>query len=124
MSEVKELEMAKKRRSFPVELKKHVVSEIEAGQVSLTGAARKYAISPTAITRWREQLKNGGLDGSPSPREKALETEVRELREKVGSLTMEIDLLKKLEAYARRLKSADSSTITGLNWHRFRKDAP
>ncbi|MBI5239110.1 MAG: transposase [Elusimicrobia bacterium] len=123
MSAEKELEMPKKRRSFPPELKKHIVSEIESGQVSLTGAARKYSISATAISRWREQLKDGALDGQPSVREKSLEKEVRELREKVGSLTMEIDLLKKLEAYARRLKSADSSTITGLNWHRFRKDA-
>jgi transposase-like protein len=123
MSAEKELEMSKKRRSFPPELKKHVVAEIELGQVSLTGAARKYSISATAISRWREQLKAGSLGEGVSPREKALEKEVRELREKVGSLTMEIDLLKKLEAYERRLKSVDSSTITGLNWHRFRKDA-
>jgi transposase-like protein len=123
MSTVKELEMPKKRRSFPPELKKHIVGEIESGQLSLTGAARKYLISATAISRWREQLKAGSLGESVSPREKSLEKEVRELREKVGSLTMEIDLLKKLEAYERRLKSVDSSTITGLNWHRFRKDA-
>ena len=123
MSAEKELEMPKKRRSFPPELKKHIVAEIESGQASLTGAGRKYSISPTAIRRWREQLKDGAFGGEPSVREKSLEKEVRELREKVGSLTMEIDLLKKLEAYARRLKSADSSTITGLNWQRFRKDA-
>jgi transposase-like protein len=123
MSAEKELEMPKKRRSFPSELKKHIVGEIESGQLSMTGAGRKYSISPTAIRRWREQLKEGSLGDSVSPREKVLEKEVRELREKVGSLTMEIDLLKKLEAYERRLKSVNSSTITGLNWHRFRKDA-
>ena len=123
MSTEKELEMPKKRRSFPPELKKHIVGEMESGQLSLTGAGRKYAISATAIRRWREQLKEGSLGDSVTPREKALEKEVRELREKVGSMTMEIDLLKKLEAYERRLKSVDSSTITGLNWHRFRKDA-
>jgi transposase-like protein len=123
MSAEKELEMPKKRRSFPLDVKKHIVAEIESGQVSLTGAARKYSISATAIGRWREKFRDGSLGESVSPREKSLEKEVRELREKVGSLTMEIDLLKKLEAYERRLKSVDSSTITGLNWHLFRKGA-
>lgn len=122
MSE-QELSMSKKRRQFPAELKRHIVSEIESGALSQSAAARKYEISATAIIRWREKLRQGELVEKPTPREKALEKEVRELREKVGELTMSMDLLKKAEAYARRLKSVDSSTITGLNWHRFRKDA-
>ena len=122
MSTEKELEMKKKRQSFPPELKRHIVSEVEAGQVSMTEASRKYSVSATAIRHWREQLRTGSLDWRASDREKTLEKEVRELREKIGEMTMEISLLKKLEAYARRLKSADSSTITGLNWHQFRKD--
>jgi len=122
MSE-QELSMSKKRRRFSAEVKRHIVSEIESGAITQTAAARKYEISATAISRWREQLRQGELVDKPTVREKALEKEVRELREKVGELTMSIDLLKKAEAYARRLKSADSSTITGLNWARFRKDA-
>jgi len=123
MGATQELEMAKKRRSFPVELKKFIVGEIESGTLSLSAAARKHGISATAISRWREQLRDGGLSDKPSAREKSLETEVRSLREKIGELTMQVDLLKKAEAYALRLRSVDSSTITGLNWHQFRKDA-
>jgi len=123
MGVTEELVMAKKRRVFPVDLKKFIVGEIESGTFSLSGAARKYGISATAISRWREQLQAGGLDDKPSAREKSLETEVRILREKIGEMTMQVDLLKKAEAYARRLRSVDSSTITGLNWHQFRKDA-
>jgi len=52
-----------------------------------------------------------------------LEKQVRELKEKVGELTMQVDLLKKVEAYGLRLKKLDSSTITGLNWEQFRKGA-
>lgn len=123
MSSPKELAMSKKRRSFPVELKKFIVGEIEAGALSLTTASRKHQISPTAISRWREQLRSGDLVERPSTREKVLEKEVQDLKAKVGELVMEIDLLKKAEAYAHRLRSADSSTITGLNWHQFTKDA-
>lgn len=123
MINTKEPDMPKKRRSFPVEVKKLIVREIETGELSLSGAARKYSLSATAITRWREQFRTGELTEKPSPREKSLEREVRELKEKVGELTMSIDLLKKAEAYALRLRSVDSSVITGLNWDQFRKGA-
>jgi len=123
MNNTKEPDMSKKRRSFPVELKQHIVREIETGALSLSGASRKYEVSATAIIRWREKFRAGCLTGKPSATEKALEKEVRELKEKVGDLTMQIDLLKKLEAYGLRLKKLDSSTITGLNWDQFRKGA-
>jgi transposase-like protein len=119
----KEPDMSKKRRSFPVELKQHIVRQIETGELSLSGASRQYEVSATAIIRWRDKSRAGGLTGKPSPTEKALEKEVRELKEKVGDLTMQIDLLKKVEAYGLRLKKLDSSTITGLNWEQFRKGA-
>ena len=115
--------MSKKRRSFPVELKQYIVREMETGALSLSGAARKYEVSPTAIIRWRDKFRAGELTGNSSVREKALEKEVRELKEKVGDLTMQIDLLKKLEAYEQRLKKLNSCTITGLNWEQFRKGA-
>jgi len=123
MTSIKEPDMSKKRRSFPVELKQYIVREIETGALSLSGAARKYEVSPTAIIRWRDKFRAGELTGNPSVREKALEKEVRELKEKVGDLTMQIDLLKKLEAYEQRLKKLNSCTITGLNWEQFRKGA-
>ena len=115
--------MSKKRRSFPVELKQFIVREIETGALSLSGAARKYEVSPTAIIRWRDKSRAGELTDNPSAKEKALEKEVRELKEKVGDLTMQIDLLKKVEAYGQRLRKLDSCTITGLNWEQFRKGA-
>jgi transposase-like protein len=123
MTSTKEPDMSKKRRSFPVELKQFIVREIETGALSLSGAARKYEVSPTAIIRWRDKSRAGELTDNPSAKEKALEKEVRELKEKVGDLTMQIDLLKKVEAYGQRLRKLDSCTITGLNWEQFRKGA-
>jgi len=118
-----EREMSKKKKSFSVELKKLVVSEVESGVLSLAAASRKFQVSAASITSWRKKLREGNLVENPSNREKQLEKEVQELKEKVGELVMEIDLLKKVEAYTQRLRSADSSTITGLNWRRFRRDA-
>lgn len=118
-----ELMMSKKKRSFSVELKKLIVSEVESGALSLTGAARKYQVSATSIGLWREKFRKGELIEKPSNREMQLEKEVQELKAKVGELVMQVDLLKKVEEYTHRLRSADSSTITGLNWRRFRKDA-
>lgn len=123
MTSTKELDMSKKRRSFPVELKQYIVREIETGALSLSGAARKYEVSATAIIRWRDKFRAGELTNNPSAREKALEKEVRGLKEKVGDLTMQIDLLKKMEIYEQRLKKLNSCAITGLNWERFRKGA-
>jgi transposase len=123
MSEIKELVMGKKKRGFSIEVKKHVIAEIESGDLSIGAASRKYGVSGTSIRRWRELLQSGELISKPTSREAALEKEVRQLREKVGEMAMEIDFLKKLDSYLRRLKSANTSVITGLNWDQFREDA-
>ena len=96
---------------------------MESGVLSLAAASRKYHVSAASITLWRKKFREGGLVENPSSREKQLEKEVQGLKEKVGELVMEVDLLKKVEAYTQRLRSAGSSMITGLNWRRFRKDA-
>ncbi len=45
------------------------------------------------------------------------------LKETVGDLYVQIELLKKVEAWKRRMKSADSSIITGSNLAQFVGDA-
>ena len=115
--------MGKKKRSFSVEFKKQVVREVETGACSINEAARRYELSPSLIQNWRNKAREGGLTERPSSREKALEKENRALKEQVGALYMQVDLLKKTEAYARRLRSVNSSVITGLNWEQSRKGA-
>ena len=115
--------MGKKKRTFSVEFKKQVVREVETGVLGLSAAARRYELSPSLIQNWRDKARDGALTERPSAREKALEKENRALKEQVGELYMQVGLLKKTEAYARRLKNANSSVITGLNWEQSRKDA-
>ena len=115
--------MGKKKRIFSVEFKKQVVREVETGACGLAEAARRYELSPILIQIWRDKERDGALIDRPSTREKALEKENRALKEQVGELYMQVGLLKKTADYARRLKSVNSSVITGLNWEQSRKDA-
>jgi len=115
--------MGKIRRKFQVEFKQQLVQQIEAGAITQSQASREYQISSGVISHWRLKFRQGVLIERPSTRERLLEAENERLKAKVGDLTMRIDLLKKMEDYARRQRSADSSVITGKNLVQFRRGA-
>jgi transposase-like protein len=73
--------MGKQRRKFESGFKQQIVSEVESGLLTVSAASRKYQISGSVIDRWRDQARQGALEGSPSVREKNLERENRELKE-------------------------------------------
>ena len=50
-----------------------------------------------------------------------LEAENQKLKAKIGELVMQNEQLKKLRAYAQRLRSADTSVITERNLDQYRK---
>ena len=64
------------------------------------------------IDRWRRQAGQGGLQAAPSVREKFLERENRELKEKLAELYLENDHLKKLGDWLRQRQSVTTSVIT------------
>lgn len=107
--------MGRPRRKFEVGFKRHVVEEIASGLITTADAARKYEISQGVVDRWKEKYLEGTLTGKPSTEEKVLRAENERLKAKVGELTMQIDLFKKLESYARRKRSEDTSVITSRN---------
>jgi len=115
--------MGKQRRKFEVGFKKQLVAEIELGRMTLSAAARQHQISASVIKRWCDQSRHGGLETGPSVREKALERENRELKERLAELYVQVEHLKKMEDYARRRKSATTSVITSQNLDQFRKGA-
>ena len=86
--------MGKQRRKFESGFKQQIVSEVESGLLTVSAASRKYQISGSVIDRWRDQARQGALDGSPSVREKNLERENRELKEKLAELYLENSQLK------------------------------
>ena len=113
--------MGKQRRKFETGFKQQIVSEVESGLLSVSAASRKYQISGSMIDRWRRQARQGGLDTPPSARERSLERENRELKERLAELYLEVDHLKKLGDWLRRHKSVTTCVITAENSARLPK---
>lgn len=115
--------MGKQRRKFATGFKQQIVSEVESGLLSVSAASRKYQLSASVIDRWRRQARQGGLEVAPSAREKALERENRELKEKLAELYLENTQLKKLEAWLRQRRNAATCVITAPSSARLPKDS-
>src|SRR2546422_3590604 len=115
--------MGKIRRKFEAEFKRQLIAQIEAGQKTVAQAAREQQISRSLIDRWRIQYQNNALVDRPSNRERQLEAENEKLKAKIGDLVMQMDHIKKLQAWVQRQKNADTSVITAKNLDQFRKPA-
>jgi len=113
--------MGKQRRKFDTGFKQQIVQEVESSLLSVSAASRKYQISGSVIDRWRRQARYGGLQAGPSVREKFLERENRELKEKLAELYLENDHLKKLGDWLRQRKSVTTSVITAESLARLPK---
>jgi transposase-like protein len=113
--------MGKQRRKFETGFKQQIVQEVESGLLSVSAASRKHQISASVIDRWRYQARQGGLERPPSVREKFLERETRELKEKLAELYLEVDHLKKLGDWLRRHKNGTTSVITAESLARLAK---
>jgi transposase-like protein len=113
--------MGKQRRKFETGFKQQIIQEVESGLLSVSAASRKYQISGSLIDRWRRQARQGCLDTTPSARERSLERENRELKERLAELYLEVDHLKKLGDWLRRHKSVSTSVITAENSARLPK---
>ena len=111
--------MAKKKHHLSIEEKKKIVHQVNNGELSLHGAAKKYGASVSAIRYWKDKFSEGKLEERPSKREKQLEKENLKLKEMLGQLMVDIELLKKAGALAQRRKNADSSVITKRNLDQF-----
>ena len=103
----------KKYRSFSNEFKREIVALIENGALSIAEASRKNDISPSLIDRWRKQIKSNSLHDKPTVKEKQLEKELDKYKKKVGELTVQVDLLKKLNSDLALLKKLNGLIITG-----------
>jgi transposase-like protein len=115
--------MGKQRRKFETGFKQQIVGEVESGLLSVNAASRKYQIWGSVIDRWRHQARQGGLQVTPSVRERGLERENRELKEKLAELYLENRHLKKLEDWLRQRKNVNISVITAQNLARPLKDS-
>ncbi len=111
--------MGRNRRSFTIGFKQQVVAEVKSGQITLSGASRKYEISYGTVERWVHRFDEGKLVGLPSSDETALKAENERLKAKVGELTMEVDLLKKFNSWVQQRRKENTSVITEKNLVQF-----
>jgi transposase-like protein len=106
--------MAKERRSFSVEQKLQIIQE--ADQHGVTQTLRKHNLSHSVFLRWKQQFDQGG-SASLKPQYHKVDPELRALQEEnarlkkiIGNQALELEfkteLLKKNEAYERRLKGS------------------
>jgi len=114
--------MGKQRRKFEAGFKQQIVQEVESGLLSVGAASRKYQISGSVIDRWRRQARQGGLDTAPSARERVLERENRELKERLAELVSGGRSFKKTWGLATPAhKNGTTSVITAQSLARLPK---
>lgn len=103
----------KKYRSFSNEFKREIAALIENGAISIAEASRKHNISPSLIDRWRKQIQSNTMPDKPTAKEKQLEKELDKYKKKVGELTLQVDLLKKLSSDLALMRKSNGLIITG-----------
>lgn len=106
--------MAKQRRTFSVDQKMLILQEAE--QIGVTQTLRKHNLSNTVFLRWKNQFNQGGVSSlkpqysKVDPELRALQEENARLKKIIGNQALELEfkteLLKKSEAYERRLKGS------------------
>ena len=114
----------KKYRQFTEEFKRNLVERIDTGELTKAAAARENNLSPTLLDRWREQIHEGTMVPRISLREKQLEKELDKYKKKVGEMSLQIDLLKKLREVYPSTKRPVGYIITGKNTDPDGQDVP
>jgi transposase-like protein len=113
----------KKYRQFTEEFKRSLIDHIDSGGISKAAAARENNISPTLIDRWQKQIHEGRMQSRPTNRERQLERELDHYKKKVGELTIQNELLKKLNETCASMRRSNGYVVTGRTTDRSGKDA-
>jgi len=108
--------MAKKYKTYSNEFKRQLVSEIDAGVISLSEAARQHEVSRSLVERWSAKVHEGTLVDRPTTKEKQLERELEKAQAKIGQLTMLVDILKKTSKPLPSTNGSNGCVVTGENW--------
>ena len=107
-----------RRRTYTLDEKRRAVEESHA--VGVSAVARRYAISPSQIFRWRKLMDQGALQSLrsdeavvPESEAKQLRAQIRELQRLLGRKTMEVEILKEGLEIAREKKLLSRSKLPG-----------
>ena len=92
--------MEKQRRKWSSEQKLQIIQEV-SGQ-GLVETLRKYNLSQSLFHKWKRSFKEQGLQGLQDkyprvdPQNRMLENEVKQLRQLVGKLSLELEFKNEL----------------------------
>lgn len=105
----------RQHRRYSTEFKLQVVKAYLEGEGSLKAIARRYEISHTVILFWLDKQRRGALTEEDNLEEKVrdYEAKIAALERKVGQLTMELDVLKKLGPSNPSPSGAKPSIVSG-----------
>jgi transposase len=100
-----------RRRHWSPQDKKIIVEETYQPGNSISLVARKYAITPAQLFKWRRLMENGAYQGVSSQEElvpksmfRELERQVKELERMLGKKTLENEILKEAVKIAQEKK--------------------
>jgi len=115
--------MGARGRRFSEEFKLHVVQEVLSGERQAV-VARRHSVSVNSLSLWMKAYRTGRLGGGATgdPDVQRLLAENRQLKELLGKKELELEFLKKAEAFARELKKDSSSIGSGSGVSRRKKN--
>jgi transposase-like protein len=89
---------SKKRWTAP--RKAELILSLLKGQKQLVDICREYDLKQSEVEKWRDDFLQGGEKNLKTlkPKLDLKDSKIKELREKVGELTLELDATKKLSA--------------------------
>lgn len=117
----------------PVDFMMAVATKLATGELTLREASRRYGVSHGALSYWKKRygqnslhLMNQKKDPRPKTsagREIALESEIKLLKQEIGTLYMQVQMLKKAQLFAEQARKDASSIITSENLGPSKEDA-
>ena len=113
--------MPRKRRSYPAELKAKVALEALREEATMAELAARYDVHPNLIAHWKKtarQTVRAGFSGNHERQEASRETEVKELRAKIGELVIERDFYRRPSVGEPRPESRDGRSQPPTDQHR------
>ena len=103
-----------RHRSHSVAFKRQVAEEFIAGE-TLHGLSKRHDISRQLIRIWVGKFESGALDDDVQAADliQEYEAKIAALERMVGRQALELELLKGALKHAPRLRSANTSVVTG-----------
>lgn len=111
MESIEVITSVQRRRRWTLAEKLRAVEELNVPGMTVSYVARKYAISPSLLFRWRKLMSEGGKQAIKADDDVVAAAEVRELKKRIrelervlGRKTLENEILKEAVSLAHEKK--------------------